>query len=68
MSTPIIPDADRIRVIANYLRGTASRNSRTLLCADVLDDVANCVEAAQHTQHATLHSLPAWLVVETTDA
>ena len=52
-------DPAMLRIIANYLRSLERRCSRTLMCADTLDRVADSVEIAQGHHDASRRELDA---------
>ena len=62
MSAPVPSDPAMLRIIASYLRSLERRCSRTLMCADTLDRVADSVEIAQGHHDAIRRELDALAV------
>ena len=61
-------DPAMLRIIASYLRSLERRCSRTLMCADTLDRVADSVEIAQCQHDALRRELDALAVESGGDA
>ena len=68
MSAPVPSDPALLRIIASYLRSLERRCSRTLMCADTLDRVADSVEIAQGHHDASRRELDALAVEDGGDA